>query len=114
MPFIRNTVSKEITKDEARALKEALGKSISLVSGKSECYLMLSIEGGVTMAYQGDMDTPAAMVEVQLLGAADEKELDNLTAAITEAYERILGIDGARVYVNYLEYTHWGVLGHNV
>ena len=114
MPFIRNTVSKKITKEEAVELKAALGKSIALVSGKAECYLMLSIEDGVTMAYQGDMDTPMAMVEVQLLGAADPKELDDLTAAITEAYGKILSIDPARVYVNYLEFTHWGVGGHNV
>ena len=114
MPFIRNTISKKVTKAEAVELKAALGKSISLVSGKAECYLMLSIEGGVTMAYQGDMDTPMALVEVQLLGRADPKELDDLTAAITKAYGDILAIDAARVYVNYLEYEHWGVGGHNV
>ena len=114
MPFIRTTVSKQVTDKEATLIKESLGRSISLVRGKAECYLMLSIQDGVRMAYQGDMDTPCAMVEVSLLGKADAKELDELTSAITADLNRILGIDPARVYVNYMEFEHWGVSGHNV
>ena len=114
MPFIRTTTNVNVTKDAAKEIKAAYGKDIELISGKAECYLMLSISGGVDMAYQGDMDSPAAMVEVQLLGKADPKELDDFTAAASKDLERILGIPSSRIYINYLEYEHWGVGGHNV
>ena len=114
MPFIRTTISKKVSEKEATLIKEAYGRDIALVSGKAECYLMLSIEDGVKMAYQGDMQTPMAMVEVQLLGDADASELNDLTAAITKTLGDVVGIDPARVYVNYTSYKYWGVGGANV
>lgn len=114
MPFIRTTISKKITPAEAAEIKSAFGRDIALVSGKAECYLMLSIDDGATMAYQGDMDTPMAMVEVQLLGAADPRELNSLTAAITKTLNSTLGISPSRIYVNYTFFDHWGVGGANV
>ena len=114
MPFIRTTTNVNVTKAAAEEIKVAYGRDIELISGKAECYLMLAISGGVDMAYQGDMEAPAAMVEVQLLGKADPKELDDFTAAASRDLERILGIPQARIYINYLEYESWGVGGHNV
>lgn len=113
MPFIRTTTNKHITESECEAIKSSFGKSISLVSGKAECYLMISIEDGAFMAYQGDFETPCAMVEVQLLGKADPKELESLTAAITKDLSEIADISPSRIYVNYTEFTHWGASGRN-
>ena len=114
MPFIRTTTTKELTKESIADIKCDFGKSISLVSGKNEGQLMLAFHGGVAMAYKGDMDNDCAMVEVSLFGAADAAELDKLTSAITTAISTHLDIDPARIYVNYLEYEHWGVSGRNV
>ena len=114
MPFIRTTTTKELSKESIEGIKCDFGRSISLVSGKNEGQLMLAFHGGVAMAYKGDMDNDCAMVEVSLFGAADPAELDRLTAAITEALASHLKLDPTRVYVNYLEYEHWGVSGHNV
>jgi hypothetical protein len=114
MPFIRTTTNVNVTKQAAEEIKAAYGKNIELISGKAECYLMLSISGNVDMAYQGDMATPMAMVEVQLLGKADPTELDNFTSAASRDLNKILGIPESRIYVNYLEYERWGVSGHNV
>ena len=113
MPFIRTTVNVNMTEKNKEKLKTDFGKEISIVSGKAECYLMLAFHDGVTMAYQGDT-SPCAMVEVSLLGSADARELDKLTAAITESIEKELKISPARVYVNYTEFKYWGVDGHNV
>lgn len=113
MPFIRTTTNVKITDEKVEALKADFGRDIALVSGKAECYLMVAFADDVRMAYQGDM-SPCAMVEVNLLGKADRKELDSLTAAITKSIEEKLGISPNRVYVNYLEYEVWGVGGANV
>jgi phenylpyruvate tautomerase PptA (4-oxalocrotonate tautomerase family) len=114
MPFIRTTTNVKVTDAAAEEIKAAYGKDIELISGKAECYLMLSITDSAVMAYQGDMKAPAAMVEVQLLGKADPAELNDFTAAASRDLNKILGIPEERIYVNYLEYEHWGVGGHNV
>lgn len=114
MPFIRMTTSEKITKEKELELKADFGRAISLVSGKAECYLMLAFHDSVMMAYQGDNETPLAMIEVQLLGESDSGELDMLTAALTESVGRVLGIVPSRIYVNHSFYKHWGVGGHNV
>lgn len=114
MPFIRLTTSEEITKEKELLLKSDFGRAISLVSGKAECYLMIALHGSVAMAYQGDNETPLAMIEVQLLGESDAGELNELTAALTESVGRVLGIEPSRVYVNHSFYKYWGVGGHNV
>ena len=43
MPFIRTTTNVNVTKQAAEQIKAAYGKNIELISGKAECYLMLSI-----------------------------------------------------------------------
>lgn len=113
MPFIRTTTNVKLTDEKIVELKADFGRDIALVSGKAECYLMVAFAHDVKMAYQGDM-SPCAMVEVSLLGKADPTELNSLTAAITRSVERVCGILPDRVYVNYLEYQHWGVGGANV
>ena len=47
MPFIRTTTNVNVTKQAAEQIKAAYGKNIELISGKAECYLMLSISGNV-------------------------------------------------------------------
>ncbi len=113
MPFIRTTTNKTITKEELEVLKTSFGTSISLVSGKRESQLMLSFHADTPMTYQGSAE-PLAMLEVSLFGKADPAELDRLTGALTDAVSQTLGIDPARIYVNYAEFDYWGVGGHNV
>lgn len=112
MPFIRVSTNVKTEKKEI-AIKKGLGEAITLISGKTERYLMVEIRGGSFMAFDGDESTPVAMVEVQLLGAADPAELNRLTAAITALLERELDIPADRIYVNHLFFEHWGLNGEN-
>lgn len=114
MPFIRTTTSKPLTKEQITEIKCEYGRSISIVSGKNERQLMLAFHDDIPMSYQGDEKTACAMVEVSLFGAADPKELDGLTAAITNTLVRVASLSPERVYVNYLEFKYWGVSGGNV
>ena len=66
MPFIRTTTNKNLEDSKKRELKELYGKLIERLPGKSEEWLMLSVEDGCYMAFRGD-DSPCAMVEIDLL-----------------------------------------------
>ena len=113
MPYIHTVTNQTVTKDKEIALKEALGKAIECIPGKTQEWLMLALEDGVRMAFRGDENTPLAMIEVEILGKASNEAYDALTRAITECVNEILGIPGEGIYIKYEEIEHWGYNGFN-
>lgn len=108
MPFINVKTSIAVSDAKESALFKSLGKAIENIPGKSEAWLMLNIEGGCHMCFQGDAVTPCAMVDVRIFGAADSKAYENMTEAICGIFERELNIPADRVYICYKGYSEWG------
>lgn len=113
MPYIRTTVSKEITDEKRENLKKKLGNAIALIPGKSESWLMLAFEDKVNMYFKGDGSQDYAYVEVNIFGSASDAAYDRLTAAISEIINEELGIDRSNIYIKYEEAEHWGWNGSN-
>lgn len=113
MPYIKTTTTQKITDRQKQELKEALGTAIELIPGKSEAWLMLAFEDGVTMAFKGDMTTPAAMVEVDIFGSTTSSAYDALTAEICRIISLHIGVPSDRIYVKYRECNRWGYNGFN-
>ena len=113
MPYIRTTVSKEITGEKRENLKKKLGNAIALIPGKSESWLMLALEDKVNMYFKGDGSQDYAYVEVNIFGSASDAAYDRLTAAISEIINEELGIDRSNIYIKYEEAEHWGWNGSN-
>lgn len=113
MPYIRTTVSKEITGEKRENLKKKLGNAIALIPGKSESWLMLAFEDKVNMYFKGDGSQDYAYVEVNIFGSASDAAYDRLTAAISEIINEELGIDRSNIYIKYEEAEHWGWNGSN-
>lgn len=112
MPNISTKVNVEISKEKEIALKTKLGKAISLLSGKSEAWLMCSFEDNCRLYFQGK-DAPAAFVEVQVFGKINPSQADALTAEICNIIEGELDIAQDRIYVKYEEVSLWGWNGGN-
>ncbi len=108
MPFISTKTTKTLTKDTERALKEAYGKAIELLPGKTEKWLMLSFDGDAHMAFHGDMESDMAFLTVSLVGSASNEAYDALTVRLCEIMYEILGLPSDMVYVKYEEIDHWG------
>lgn len=113
MPYIRTTVSTELTPENKENLKAEFGKAIALIPGKSEAWLMLAFEDKVDMYFKGSNLNKYAYLEVNLFGSASNAAYDALTAALSETISKELGIDPANVYVKYEEAEHWGWNGSN-
>ena len=113
MPFISTKTNKTVSKDTAKALKEAYASAIELLPGKTEKWLMLSFEGDTMMAFHGDMESPMAYLTVSLVGKAPRAAYDALTARLCEIMGEVLGIAPDMVYVKYEEVEHWGYDGYN-
>ena len=114
MPFIEAKVSTAVTPAQEESLKQKLGKAISLIPGKSETWLMLNIQPGCHMYFQGTNSEPAAMVEVKLFGAASPAAYQKMTAEVTKILNSELNIPQGRVFVKYEEVQNWGWNGSNL
>ena len=113
MPYITTKVTTEITKEQETELKNAYGKAISLLPGKSEAHLMLHFEDKCRMYMAGKNDAPIAYVEVSIFGKSTKSGYADLTRQICEDIARILHIDGCNTYVKYEEVDNWGMDGFN-
>ena len=112
MPFINTKTNQPISPESEKKIKQDLGKAIECLRGKSESWLMVNFEGNQKMWFQGTND-PAAMVQVDIFGAAPDKEYQDLTKQICVILNAELQIPQNRIYVKYSENTHWGWNGSN-
>ena len=112
MPFIDVKTNTQVANDNELALKEALGRAIAILPGKSERWLMLEIKDGCRMYFHGD-DAPCAMVQVQVFGKIDAKKCEELTAEVCRIMQDVLDIPVDSTYVKYEEVSLWGWSSQN-
>ena len=88
-------------------------RAISILSGKSERWLMLSFEDKCHLYFQGNNSNPIAYVEVKVFGRIDYSQSNKLTAKICEIFGDVLDIAASNVYIKYEEVEMWGWNGGN-
>lgn len=114
MPVIHTHVSVTTSQEQRQALKEAYGKAISILPGKSESWLMCPFEDSMPIYFAGSDQEPAAYVEVNVFGSSvDSERWEKLGQAIQTAIHEVLGISGDRMYVRFTATPDWGWNGGN-
>lgn len=113
MPYIETKTTRKIGSSEAAVLRRELGRAIELIPGKTEKWLMLSFIDELDMALAG-VAGDAAMIDVSILGHADNSSYAALTARICEIVSDTLAIPKDRIYVKYSEFDRWGWNGINL
>lgn len=113
MPCIQTTTSVSVSNAQKTLLQNRFGKAIEIFPGKTERWLMCTLADNTPVCMAGDGDTPAAFVEVSLLGKSDRAHFERMTAEICDILSDVLSIRPDRVYVKYEEVAHWGWNGGN-
>ncbi len=113
MPYIEAKVSCTLTEDKIQQMKTAFGKAIECVPGKNEGWLMVNIEDGKKMFFQGNNNGDTAYISVSIFGKAAKEAYNALTGEICSVVSSIAGISPDRIYVTYDEYDKWGWNGSN-
>ena len=113
MPMISTKTNVTISPEQELTLKSRLGEAISILSGKSERWLMLSFEDKCLLYFQGNNSNPIAYVEVKVFGRIDYSQSNKLTAKICEIFGDVLDIAASNVYIKYEEVEMWGWNGGN-
>lgn len=107
MPYIELKTNKKLTEAQCQSIASGFGEKISIIPGKSERWLMTSLEGDCRMTFAGS-DAPCAIASVSIFGSADSETYNKLTSALCEMLSNELGIDAERIYVKYSEISEWG------
>ncbi|XP_008811444.2 macrophage migration inhibitory factor homolog [Phoenix dactylifera] len=77
-------------------------KAVAKIIGKPESYVMISINGGVPMAFAGS-EEPAAYGEVISIGGLGPSVNGKLSATLAEIIETKLSVDGSRFYIKFYD-----------
>ena len=113
MPYVQIRTNKEISKEKELAIKERLGRAITLL-GKTEQWLMVECVPNCHMYFAGE-EVETAYVGVKLLGKSTEDAYNNFTKEVTNMLvENGETLTPDHVYVSYDEYDRWGWNGSNL
>ncbi len=113
MPYISVKTTKFVSSKKDDILKTKLGKAIECFPGKTEAWLMVSIEDETKMWFKGDNSADSAMIDVCIFGAAKTDAYDRMTKAVTDIVSEELEISPDKIYIKYSEYDRWGWNGNN-
>ena len=113
MPYIEAKLTKKLSDNQIDALKSGFGKAIECIPGKSESWLMVNIEDGKNIYFQGNNDSDSAFISVAIFGKAQKKDYDNLTYQLCSLISTTTGISQDRTYITYSEMDKWGWNSNN-
>ena len=112
MPYInlKSTLPMDGAKQET--IKQRLGTAITLISGKTEAALMVSIEPNQALWLSGKKLENGAFADVAYFGEAPEAELDAFNQELFRILKEELGTPPEAVYATYQTKVHWGAGGN--
>lgn len=114
MPCIQIKTNVKVTEETASVLKAQLGQAIACLPGKSEGWLMVTLEDGCRIWFRGEAGRPMAMVEVKVLGRQINSEASaRMTEIVCGLFQKELGIDPRDIYIRYIASPDWGWNGGN-
>ena len=115
MPVIHTYTSAHITDETREKIKGIWGEAIANVPGKSEQWLMCIFEDDLAMYHAGTDTEDCAYVTVNVYAPrpVDRGAWESMTPIICDTLQSELGIDPARIYINYAEGQNFGWNGMN-
>lgn len=112
MPFIEIKTNIDVSDKSVSLIEKILGKDIEILPGKSEKWLMISVNDNQKMCFGGN-DEPCLIALVDLYGKCDDKSLNSFTSKVSTFLSSELNIPKERIYVRYQFTDYWGYDGEN-
>ena len=108
MPLLTVTTNRPRSPDERREAVRHLSRVVAEVLGKSERYVMVSLQCNPDMLFAGN-DAPLALLRLNSIGLPHERTTE-LSATLTDAVTGLLGVAADRVYIEFCDAERhlWG------
>ncbi|BBO85028.1 hypothetical protein DSCO28_55940 [Desulfosarcina ovata subsp. sediminis] len=101
MPFFKIETNQPINPDGTQRILKKASQLVSEILGKPEQYVMVSIEPGQQMMFNGN-DDPTAFVQLKSIGLAIDSCAD-FSSRICQFIAGELGIAADRVYIDFTD-----------
>lgn len=108
MPYIEIKTTASVSEAVKKEVFETLGKTIEIFPGKTEKWLMLNIVDEQKMCFASESEMPCLFADVRIFGEPNPDAAEQMTAALCETFEKLLGIPADRSYICYKGYDVWG------
>ncbi len=105
MPYCN--IKTNVKVEKKKELSKALTKTIELIPGKTENWIMTSIDDEAFMTFAGS-EEPTAMITLKTFGEPAPKYYDMVTAGFCETVSKMLAIPEDRIYISHEPSIHWG------
>jgi phenylpyruvate tautomerase PptA (4-oxalocrotonate tautomerase family) len=102
MPVIKVQTSVACSPDVKESLVKELSAMTAGAIGKPEMYQAAVLEDDAVISFGGEVG-PAAFVEVRSIGGLNRSVNNDLAKKISDCLSERLGIDTARIYLNFFE-----------
>ena len=108
MPYLKLQTNQSLSEEEETGLCKIVSDCVAQTLGKSERYVMVSVESGVNMTFAAS-DEPCAFVELKSIGLATHQTTD-LSASICDMLQTNIGVSAERTYIEFsdAEPPMWG------
>lgn len=108
MPYLTVQTNTSVDAETAQAFVHKASATVSQLLGKSENYVMVSLQPPAPMSFAGS-DAPAAYMELKSIGLP-EKATGEMSSALCALVSETLGIQQERIYIEFAnaERHMWG------
>ncbi len=108
MPFLRLQTNQTLNEEEKAALCKLMSECIAERLGKSEDYVMVSVDADSTMTFAAT-DRPCAFLELKSIGLSTDNTGD-LSKHICQMIQQNLGVGPDRIYIEFSDVDRalWG------
>ena len=111
MPFIKVSATKTLTEEDRKQLTDGLGAAIEVIPGKDRRGLIVDIEDGKTIYIGGIKQENMVFAEVKYYSNFEYQIKRKFTAAVFEAFTKVLGTTPDKAFLTINEYNNWGGFG---
>ena len=110
MPYCN--IKTNVKVEKKKELSKELTKVIELIPGKTENWIMTSIDDEAVMSFAGT-DDPCVLITLKTYGEPAQQYYDMVTEGFTKTVSQMLKIRPDRIYVDHEPIAHWGWNGAN-
>lgn len=110
MPYIRVASSQNWTEEQMTCLKAGLAEATMLIPGKTEAALMIELDDGRDMYFQG-VKRELAYVDAKFSGSIELEYKQHFTVAVFRLLNEVCQLADDAVYVTFSEFDCWGTRG---
>lgn len=111
MPFVVSRVNKKIENDKKLKIKDSYVEMLERVLGKSRNYIMIDLQDECSLYVRGNVDVPAAYIELNVYGNSTGAGYQELSEEITDLYSKELGIAPENIFINFRDVPGFSIDG---